>query len=63
MAAAVATGEYKNIEDAAKNMIKYDYRIEPNPNHTALYNKKYALYKQVIAALDGVWDMMQNVYK
>ena len=63
MAAAVATGEYKNIEDAAKNMIKYDYRIEPNPDHIAMYNKKYALYQQVIAALDGVWDRMQNVYK
>lgn len=63
MAAAVATGEYKNIEDAAKNMIKYDYRIEPNPNHIVMYNKKYTLYKQVIAALDGVWNMMQNVYK
>lgn len=63
MAAAVATGEYKNIEDAAKNMIKYDYRIEPNPDHIVMYNKKYTLYKRVIAALDGVWDMMQNVYK
>jgi len=63
MAAAVATGEYKNIEDASKNMIKYDYRIEPNPDHIAMYNKKYALYKQVIEALDGVWDVMQNVYK
>jgi L-xylulokinase len=56
MAAAVATGEYKDLEDAAKYMIKLDCRVEPNPSHIDIYNKKYALYKQVISALGSVWD-------
>jgi len=56
MAAAVAAGEYKDLEDAAKYMVRLDYRVEPDMNHIDIYNKKYALYKQIILALDGVWD-------
>ncbi len=59
MAAAVAVGEFKNFEEAAISMIKVKSRIEPNPSNVEIYEKKYALYKQVISALDGVWDNMQ----
>lgn len=61
MAAAVAVGEFKNFEEAAGSMIKVKQRIEPNPVNVAIYEKKYALYKQVISALDGVWDNMQKL--
>lgn len=61
MTAAVAVGEFKNFEEAAKNMIKVKNRMEPNPLNVAVYEKKYALYKQVISALDGVWDNMQKL--
>lgn len=61
MAAAVATGEYKNLEEAAKNMVRLAYRVEPEADYTGIYDKKYALYKQVISALDGVWDTMHQL--
>ena len=58
MAATVATGEYKDLEEAAKNMVKLDCKVEPDPNHIDIYNKKYSLYKQIISALDSIWDNM-----
>ncbi|MCK9414411.1 MAG: carbohydrate kinase [Prolixibacteraceae bacterium] len=61
MTAAVAVGEFKNFEEAAKHMIKVKNRMEPNPQNVPVYEKKYALYKQVISALDGVWDNMQKL--
>ena len=61
MTAAVAIGDYKNFADAAGNMIKLKARVEPIPAHIEMYEKKYVLYKQVISALDGVWDMMQKM--
>lgn len=61
MAAAVAIGEYKNFKEAAKYMVKLNYRLNPNPNHIGIYNKKYALYKQIILALDGIWDNMHGL--
>ena len=61
MAAAVATGQYKDLEDAARYMVKLDYRMKPNPDQIDIYNKKYDLYKRIITALDGVWDTMQEL--
>lgn len=61
MTAAVAVGEFKNFEEAAENMIKVKNRMEPIPQNVEIYEKKYALYKQVISALDGVWDNMQKL--
>lgn len=61
MAAAVATGAYNNLEEAAKNMVRLAYRVEPTLNYKGIYDKKYALYKQVIAALDGVWDTIHKL--
>jgi L-xylulokinase len=61
MTAAVAVGEFKNFEEAACSMIKVKQRVEPNLDNAAVYEKKYALYKQVISALDGIWDNMQKL--
>jgi L-xylulokinase len=61
MATAVATGGYKDLEEAAKHMVKLENRVEPNPNHIDIYNKKYALYKQIASALDGVWDSIHEL--
>jgi L-xylulokinase len=60
MTAAVATGEYENFEQAASNMVKLDYRLEPNPAVAEFYNKKYSLYKQTALALNDVWDAMHS---
>lgn len=59
IAAAVAVGEYANMNEAAENMVKLGSRIEPNVANKSVYDKKYAQYKKIIAALDGIWDTMQ----
>ncbi len=61
MTAAVAVGEYKDFKEAAQAMIKTKSRAEPIPENMAVYELKYALYKQVVEALDSVWDNMQKM--
>ena len=58
MAAAVAAGEYAGFPEAAKAMVTVKERIEPNPEVFGAYRKKYALYKQVTEALDGLWGQL-----
>lgn len=55
MAAAVAAGVYKNLKEAAQNMVKMKCRIEPNPANFNVYEKKFALYKKISSALDDSW--------
>jgi len=55
MAAAVASGVYENLKEAAQNMVKMKCRIEPNPANFSVYEKKFALYKKISGALDDSW--------
>ena len=55
MAASVAAGIYKDLPEAAKNMVRIKCRLEPDPAAMPVYARKLALYKKVSAALEGVW--------
>jgi L-xylulokinase len=55
MAAAVAAGVFKDLQEAAKHMVNMKCRIEPNPANFEAYKKKFALYKKVSGALDSSW--------
>ncbi|MFA5816402.1 MAG: FGGY-family carbohydrate kinase [Bacteroidales bacterium] len=55
MAAAVAAGVYRDLPEAAQNMVKVKCRIEPDPANIPIYEKKFALYKKVSATLEKVW--------
>jgi L-xylulokinase len=55
MTAAVASGVYKDLKDAAKHMVKIKYRLEPNAGNAAIYARKYLRYQKVSDALDGIW--------
>lgn len=55
MAAAVGSGVYKDLKEAAQSMVKMKCRIEPNPANFSVYEKKFELYKKTSAALDGLW--------
>ncbi|MCL2163553.1 MAG: carbohydrate kinase [Oscillospiraceae bacterium] len=55
MAAAVAAGEYSDIENAAKSMVKIKTRVAPNPKTFEAYRKKYKLYQDVSDRLDSYW--------
>ncbi len=55
MAASVASGEYKDLKEAAQKMVKIKCRLEPNRENALIYKQKYDLYKKVSGALDNVW--------
>ena len=59
IAAAVATGEYPDLESAVENMTSISRRFEPNAAYTKLYDRKYRLYCRTIDCLDGLWSEMQ----
>jgi ribulose kinase len=56
MAAAVASGEYTDLKQAAKNMVTIKGRIEPDGTFAAVYDRKFALHKEVMGLLDGIWQ-------
>ena len=55
MAATVAAGVYKDLREAAQNMVNMKCRIEPDPANFSIYDRKFALYKKVSGALEGSW--------
>lgn len=59
MAAAVAGGEYPDVESAASAMCHITARVEPDPARFEIYRRKYALYCRTIEALDPLWNEMQ----
>ena len=57
--AAVATGEYPDLNAAVENMTAVACRYEPDEAVTGIYDKKYRLYLRTLEQLDGLWDEMQ----
>ncbi len=51
MLAMVGCGEYENIEDAAKAIVKITDRVTPNDESKAYYEKRYAIFKNIYPAL------------
>ena len=59
IAAAVATGEYPDLNTAVESMTAVARRYEPDAKKTAVYDRKYRLYVRTLEQLDGLWDEMQ----
>lgn len=59
MAAAVASGVYKDYQEAAKNMVHISDKIYPDTGKTEIYNRKYEKYMAVSNALDTVWGQFE----
>jgi L-xylulokinase len=55
MAAAVASGVYKDLKDAATHMVTITHRLEPDAGKAAAYARKYQRYRKVSEALEGIW--------
>jgi len=55
MTAAVASGFYPDLKDAARHMVRVKERLEPDPTKKAAYDRKFALFVQASQALDGLW--------
>ena len=61
MNVAVAVGDYADMAEAAGKMISLRSAVTPDESRRGLYARKYALYQKTIAALDGVWDDMEQL--
>jgi len=61
IAVATATGEYRDMKEAASKMSRITTRVEPIPENVAIYNKKYDLYRKTADALNSVWDAYQDL--
>jgi L-xylulokinase len=57
----VAIRDYNNYTDAARNMVTIRKTLQPNPKNFAAYTAKYDMYKQVLTALNPIWDNMQKL--
>ena len=58
MLAGVGVGIYKDAADAAAICTRIKSHYEPDMEKYAYYEKKYAVYKSIINALDPVWEMI-----
>ena len=56
MAAGIGAGVFETYEQAVRSLVHVSRRVEPRREYQAVYEKKYKLYKKVIAALGGVWE-------
>jgi L-xylulokinase len=59
IAAAVATGEYPDLQTAANAMSALQPPVYPNEDNIPIYQQKYVLYQKVIKGLSDVWNDMQ----
>lgn len=57
---AAACKDYPDVEAAAKAMCRVSQTALPDPERSAVYDRKYQLYCRTIAALDPVWDSIQD---
>ena len=57
MAAAVAAGVYRDLPEAAAQMARIERRIVPDAARGAIYERKFARYRQVAAALAPHWEL------
>ena len=55
MAAAVASGLYSDLKEAARHMVRVKERLEPDLDKKSAYDRKFALFNQASQALDGIW--------
>lgn len=58
MLAAVGTGRYASVEEAAEKIVKVVETVEPDAQIAARYEKKYQQFKQIYPALKPVFDVM-----
>ncbi len=55
IAAGVCAGIYRDYDDAARRCVKLGELLTPDPERAAIYDRKYANYRRIVEAMDGVW--------
>lgn len=57
--AAVACGEYRNVEEAAERMIRIAETVEQEAELVEKYDKQYEKFKHIYPACKEVYDLLQ----
>ncbi len=57
--AAVASGEFKNLEEKAKEIAKVKYTVTPDPESVARYREKYDVYRSLYPALKPCFSKLK----
>lgn len=60
MLAAVGTGHYSSVEEAAEHVVRVIDTVEPDPVIVARYEKKYQQFKKIYPALKPVFQNMDE---
>lgn len=63
MLAAVACGEYENVEDAAAKIVKITDSVEPESQLVEAYNKKYEIFRQLYPQIKPLYKSIVNQEK
>jgi len=58
--AAVATRRYSSCDEAARAMVRFKGRVEPNPDCAGLYRDSFARYRRLYPALQGWFAAAAN---
>lgn len=59
MLAAVACGEYADVEEAAAKIVKVVDTVEPDPELVAKYEKRYAQFKEIYPACKPLFEIIK----
>lgn len=59
MLAAVSCGEYQSVEEAAQKIVKVKEVIEPEPELTALYEKRYQQFRKIYPACRQLFQQLK----
>lgn len=59
MLAAVACGEFANVEEAAARIVKVVDTVEPDPELVAKYEKRYAQFKEIYPACKPLFEIIK----
>lgn len=60
MSAGIAAGIFRDAQEAVASCVKAGSLIYPDPAMTAVYRRKYAIYRKTEEALRPVWQAMQD---
>lgn len=60
MAAGIASGIYRDYEDAVQRTVNITKTVMPRPEYREIYERKYETYRAVIDGLKGVWERFEH---
>jgi len=65
MCGAVGIGLYKDLREAADDLVKFDKRYEPVPVNANIYNELFQIYCDIYESLDknGVYRRLSEMQK